>query len=368
MKGAGLLDVLLEHGRRLVAPTDAERAALGALAAAGMVRLTHERVLRCFDAKDDGCAHHPTRACVAWVPIPGDLILDEEDSGAVVCPACGFEHAPLRDRRTLQNAIRLALDDEGVVAWMAGAVRELDRQARRHRLGIAWEVVIGDDDAEVVWLDRSAGTRLTTRAYATARPVVYVVTSARAWSGRFRDDPWLAPVGLGEWFARGSVVISDALARRRGPPLAHEPAMRPWSSNRTVDPPEVTVSLGARVLVVAADRATLDGYEVIGREGVAVLALLRVLVERWRHDVSDGKAPADFCTWAPEDLRSALQDTRGGAPDTGTVRRQLGRLRAGIRDRYRQATGFLLDDNAVIEHVEGNGYRVNPVAVLARLA
>lgn len=363
-----MLDALLEHGRRIVAPSQVERSGLDLLADAGLVRVGTERVFRCFDARDDGCAHHPTRACATWVPVPPDLTEDDEDAGAVVCPACGVEHAPLRDRRTISEAVRVALDEEGVIAWMDAALRALDPEARRQRQGVAWEATVGGEEAEVTWLDRSTTTRLATRAYATARPVVYVVTSSRAWSGRFRDDPWLEPVPLAAWVLRGPAALEDALARRRGPLIVSEPAVRPWSSNRALDPRTVAVPLGARRLVVESDRATLDGHEVIAREGVAVLALLRVLVDAWRDDIGAGKSPADFCTWTPEDLRDALKDTPGGAPDTATVRRQLGRLRAGMRDRYQQATGVLLDDDAVIEHVAGGGYRVNPVTVLAQLA
>ncbi len=298
------------------------------------------------------------------MPVPPDLTEDDD----VVCPACGVEHASVFDHRTLHDAARVAVLEDGVVAWMDAALRAVDREARRLRHGVAWEATVGSEEVEVVWLDQSTTTRLATRAYATARPVVYVVTASRPWSGRFRDDPWLEPVPLAAWVLRGPAALDDALARRRGPLMASEPAMRPWSSNRALDPRTVAVPLGARRLVVEAARATLDGHEVIAREGVAVLALLRVLVERWRDDVGAGKAPADFCAWTPEELRDALKDTQGVAPDTTTARRQLSRLRAGMRERYHQATGVLLDEDAVIEHVAGEGYRLNAVRVLALLA
>lgn len=363
-----MLDALLAHGRRIVRPSESERAGLAMLADAGLVGLRTDRVLRCFDPRDDGCAHHPTRACSTWVPVPPDLTPEDEDAGAVICPACGVEHAPLSDRRTLYEAVQVSLDPDGVIAWMDAALRALDPDARRQRQGVAWDVMIQGDEAEITWLDRSTDTRLATRAYATARPVVYVVTSSRTWSGRFRDDPWLKPIPLGEWVLRGPAALADALARRRGPLVVSEAAARPWSSNRTLEPHTVAMPLGARRLVVEADRATLDGQDVVAREGVAVLALLRVLVEAWRQDVGDGKAPEDFCTWTPEELRDALKDNPGGGPDTATLRRQLARLRTGMRDRYQQATGIRLDDDAVIEYVSGSGYRVNPTTVLASLA
>lgn len=340
---------------------------MDALVGARFVRAAAEQGFTCFDPRDDGSALHPTRACGAWVPIPVDLSEDDEDGGAVVCPACGLEHTPLRDRRSLHEAVTVAVDDHGVIAWMEAAVRRLDPDARRSRRGVGWDLVLDDADAEVVWLDRSLDSPLATRAYAAARPVVYVVTSTRTWAARFRDDPWLQPVGLAEWFVRGDAALRSALARRQGPPLASEPTMRPWSPNRALEDHAVTVPLGARVLVVDADRATLDGHEVVAREGVAVLAILRVLAERWHEDFVDGKPADAFCTWTPEDLRDALKDAASGEPDTPTLRRQLHRLRAGIRDRYQQATGVRLDDDAVIESVHGQGYRVHPTRVLARL-
>ena len=51
-----------------------------------------------------------------------------------------------------------------------------------------------------------------------------------------------------------------------------------------------------------------------------------------------------------------------------TVRRQLVRLRAGVVERYQQATGLRLPDDEVVENVGGQGYRLNPTRVLARLA
>lgn len=319
-------------------------------------------MFRCFDARDAGCAHHPTRACGAWVIVPEDLTAEQEDEGAVVCGACGVEHAPLRDGRTLHARLAVSTLDAGIDAWMEAAVRRLDPSARRLRQGVAWPLAVGDEDVEVVWLDRSAATTLASRAYAAARAVVYVVTASRPWSTRFLEDPWLTPVPLGEWIARGDDAVLDALARRAEPPLVREPAVRAWSPNRRLEERAVAVPLGARALVVAADRATLDGHEVIGRDGTAVLGVLRLLVERWRDDLAAGKEPAAHCVWTPEELAADL-----GA-QTATVRRQLVRLRGGVIERFQQATGVRLPDDEVVENVEGQGYRLNPTRVLARLA
>ncbi len=138
-------------------------------------------MFRCFDARDAGCAHHPTRACGAWIVVPEGLTAEheDEDEGVVVCGACGVEHAPLRDGRTLHARLAVSTLDAVIDAWMEAAVRRLDPSARRLRQVVAWELAVGEEDVEVVWLDRSAATTLASRAYAAARAVVYVVTASR---------------------------------------------------------------------------------------------------------------------------------------------------------------------------------------------
>ncbi len=93
-----------------------------------------------------------------------------------------------------------------------------------------------------------------------------------------------------------------------------------------------------------------------------VLAVLRLLVERWRGDLAAGKEPAAHCVWTAGELAADL-----GA-QTATVRRQLVRLRAGVIERFQQATGVRLPDDEVVENIEGQGYCLNPTRMLARLA
>lgn len=353
MKRVDLIERLLEHGRRWVEPTAEARAALARLEEAGLVVATVDRAFPCFDPMDDACHDHPTRSCGAWVAA---------SEGPTSCRACGAEHE-WPEERTAREVVEVRRDRAGVEAWLRAAVDRLDPDARRLRAGVAWQVLVGEHDAELVWLDEHTPEALTTRAYAVGRSVVYLVAEPRRWRGRFVQEPWLEPLSLATWVVEGPAAVRRALASRRAGAREEE---RAWSAMRAARPRAVTMPLGARVLEVGADRATLDGHEVVGRDGVAVLALLRVLAQRWREDVADQKAPADHCTWTVDELRLAVGES-GQSPSRGTVQRQLQRVRAGIRDRYQRATGIRLDEDAVVEHVRGEGYRIHPTGVLARV-
>ncbi len=355
MMDAALVERLLEDGRAVVDPDDAGRAVIAALGEAGLVGCDEGVAFRCVDPSEDACLDHPTRACSAWVWLDG-----EDDA---VCRSCGTEHEQPAATRRLRPALRVSLDGGGVERWLEAGVRAVDPRARRLRAGVAWSLAADDRDVEVVWLDAHTPEALTTRGYATSRAVLYVVASIRAWAGRFGREPWLTPLSLAAWFVEGEAAVRAALARRHAAP-GNEP---PWSSSRAVPPRVLSGPLGARLLEVHGDRALLDGHEVVGRDGVAVLALLRVFVSRWREDLADGKAPDDFCVWSVDELRSASAHAEGGRPDPATLRRQLQRLRKGMRDRYQQATGIALGEDDVIEHVPGEGYRLHPTRVLAHL-
>lgn len=362
------IEAVLEDGRRLISPPARQRAALDSLAAAGLIRVTRDQVARCADAQEALTSRGP-RACSEWVQVPGDTTEQDVIAGAIVCPACGTELRLWERGRPFREQWTVAADEEGIRAWMEAAVHKLDPHARRLREGLAWLVSVGDRDITLVWLDRSLDTRLATRAYASAQTVVYVVTTPRRWSGRFREDPWLEPVSLGEWFERGDAVVLESVARRLLPPLAQEPAARPWASSRSPEPFAFTRALGARRLLVGRSRATLDEVEIVGPEGTSVLGVLRALVLRWREDLADGKSPEDFCVWTPEEILAALQDSGTVTTDSPpTIRRQLARLRTGISERYQRATGIRLADDEVIENVSGLGYRINPSRILALLA
>ena len=355
MTDAALLERLLEDGRTLVAPDDAEQEAAAALVEAGLLVCREGEVFRCFDPAEDVCQDHPTRACSAWVWADG--------GGDAVCRACGTEHEQPAAARRLRSAVQVSRDAAGLDRWLEASVRAVDADARRLRAGAAWSLAVDDADVEVVWLDADTPEALTSRAYATSRAVLYVVACPRVWAGRFGQEPWLTPLSLATWFVEGPAAVREALAGRTAAPAAE----LPWASSRRVTPRVLPLPLGARLLEVDAERAQLDGHEVVGRDGVAVLALLRVFVSRWREDLADGKAPDDFCVWSVDELRSALVQAEGRRPDPATVRRQLQRLRRGMRDRYQQATGVALGEDDVIERLPGEGYRLHPTRVLAHL-
>ncbi len=352
MKRADLIERLLEDGRRWVEPTEQVLAAMARLEQAGLVRSSVGRGFVCFDPADEACQEHPNRSCGALVSVCDEV---------AVCRACGAEHE-WPEERTARDVVEVRRDRAGVEAWLCAAVARLDPDARRLRAGVAWQVLVGEQDAELVWLDEHTPEALTTRAYAVGRSVVYVVAEPRRWRGRFVQEPWLEPLSLATWVVDGPAAVRRALASRR----AGAQDERAWSAMRAARPRAVAMPLGARVLEVGADRATLDGHEVVGRDGVAVLALLRVLAQRWREDVADQKASTDHCTWTVDELRLAVGES-GPTPTRGTVQRQLQRVRAGIRDRYQRVTGIRLEEDAVVEHVRGEGYRIHPTGVLVRV-
>jgi hypothetical protein len=357
-----VLDRLLEDGRALVGPSAPEEAAATALAAAGLVRLLRDQVLRCFDGSA-ACAAHPTRACAEWIGVPENTRAGEDDEQHIVCPDCGFEHPASGAGRALRPRLSVRVDQDGALAWMDAAAQALDAGARRMRQGVGWRLELPEAELELVWLDRSLDSALATRAYATSRSVLYVVTASCRWSGRFRDDPWLAPLPLGTWFARGASAITEAAAAGPRPPMLCEPALRPWSPNRPAEERAWPVALGARVLEISAQGATLDGIEVLRADAPAALAMLRALALRWREDVGDGKAAADHCFYTPDEIAEmAGLVVRGEA-----ARKQVARLRAGVVERYAAATGVRLAEGAVIENSVGVGYRVGAAGVVVRV-
>jgi Queuosine biosynthesis protein QueC len=104
-----------------------------------------------------------------------------------------------------------------------------------------------------------------------------------------------------------------------------------------------------------------DGRKRILIDGIAPLTaagefrLVSVLVRLHREDREAERAPANFRTMTATDLAEA-------ASSTGDVagRKAISRLREKINGEYRELYGSLLDLDAVIENVQGKGYRLNP--------
>ena len=376
---------VLEDGFWVREPTECVRAAVALAVGAGLVDPRWWRTFPCAaeDPADDVDPEAPAdRTCPAWVALPegwveqapGEDAADEAwdtwaaQPGMLDCPGCGRQHRVGLFPRPACDAVRTRLLDEGVRSFMAAQLEALDPDTRPLRQGVGWRSVLGDDEVAVVWLDRSLEGRTTTRSFGAAQPTVYVTHAPRRWSARFRDEPNVVVLGLADWVAGGAPALLDVVARAcRHPLLVSEPGLRPWARIRAPGPRVVHQPLGGRLLVVEPARATLDGVEVIGRDGRGVLAVLGFLVARWREDVADGKAPADHCVWTPEDIVAGLRDIGVGATDSpATVRRQLSRLRVGVARRYLETTGVRLGEDAVVENVVGQGYRVHSGAVVAR--
>jgi len=126
--------------------------------------------------------------------------------------------------------------------------------------------------------------------------------------------------------------------------------------------------LGACELVVTDKAATLDGVEVLGTRASGLVPILRLLVERWHEDLVDGKAPDGHCCFTVGEIREHLRDERGSAPTEGTVRKRLTRLRQAIPERYKAQARRTLGVDAVVEDVDGFGYRLRPLGLTAHLS
>ena len=359
MKGPTVTEVeeVLEEGRWAVAPASRYVLAMETCRAVGVASVAWDLVFRCFDPRDSASLVDAVdRTCRSWLFAPAD----GSDLDGEVCSSCGREH--FGPRRTQRRAT-VHIDREGCIAWINRLLLGLDSAAVRLREGVAWRLVVGYEELVVVWLDESLGTRLVNRAFALSGPVLYVTTAPRTWSARVRDDPLITPISLATWIVRGSQAIQEWLsAWVQSPALAAEPALRLWANDRSPDSMVLHYPLGARILVLTAKGATLEGIDVLGSDATGVLPLLRFFVERWREDIVDGKAPDAHCTWLPEEIR--VDGDAASRPDT--VRRQITRLRSGISARYIAATGLPIGEKSVIDHVEGAGYRLQP-NVLARI-
>lgn len=98
-----------------------------------------------------------------------------------------------------------------------------------------------------------------------------------------------------------------------------------------------------------------------------VLPVLRFLVDRWREDLADGKEPDDHCCFTVADIREVLRDHGGRVPSEGTLRKQLTRLREHLASNYFSRAGRPLGSDAVVQHVDGLGYRLRPLGLVARV-
>jgi hypothetical protein len=351
------VDVALQDGRTFVDPSAEEDAGLRLVVEAGLARVVTDRVFRCFDPADDASTHDAVdRTCFTWVPwnAPEDVDPEAwEDGGYVVCPRCGREHHPMADGRTAHRRAGVTLVPDGVIAWVDAALRKVDPDLRRLRVGVGWEIVVGDREVDVVWLDASAGTPLTTRARALAREAVWLVTRRAPWAQVEADEPWLVVLSLAEWLTDPrSLRAAVARSRRDGPPLLSEPSLRPWAPP-TAPPARVFVDrVGAHELRITDDGVWLDRWLVVPADATSAIVILRALAAVWRTDVGDGLA--DHRSLDSAALRTAMNH-RG---DHDSVRRQVLRLREQVREKYVAASGIGMIEDAVIERTP-DGWRLH---------
>jgi hypothetical protein len=285
------------------------------------------------------------------------------------CQECGCEHWIEEDTPDLTERVRIRIIRAGVTAKLEGLLTKVDDRHRRMPDAVAWRAFVDERDVFVCVLDWSTTSRYATWAFASTNPVVYVVVDWRRFQARFRDAPGqvlpLYQLVVDE--TRLVQAMAQAAQSAFGPMLASEPPPPVWNPLRETKPRIVRQQLGARELVVGAGSAMLDGVEVLGSRAAGLLPVLRFLVARWREDLVDGKQPEDHCCFTVDEIREGMRAPDGRASASGTVRKQLTRLRERISANYLRRAGSPLGPDAVVEHVEGLGYRLSSTGLAARL-
>jgi 7-cyano-7-deazaguanine synthase in queuosine biosynthesis len=118
---------------------------------------------------------------------------------------------------------------------------------------------------------------------------------------------------------------------------------------------EEGMETGLMLLAVddAGKRILIDGIAPL--TGPVDFRLMSVLVRLHREDREDERAPGNFRTISAADLAEA-------ANTTGEVagRKAVSRLRKKIDGEYHELYGSRLDADAIIQNVQGKGYRLNP--------
>ncbi len=353
---------LIQDGRAFDLP-DAEICHdLHELESKGVVSTTQTRVFRCSD-RPGGLPLGPIdRSCDSIIEFRGP-------TEPHLCDQCVAEHWLDEEEAGLGHRVRVHVVREGVERRLDQYLNRLDDRCRRMPDAVAWRVFVGGRDVYVCVLDWSKDSRFVTRAFASTNAVVYVVVDWRHFAGRF-------PEGLGEVLPLYKIIANEAELGRAlteapdgpHPLVVSEPPPPVWNPSPTPKPLVYRQVLGARELVVSEKVATLDGVEVLGSRATALLTILRFLVERWHEDLVDGKAPDDHCCFTVGDIREHLRDDQGRAPTEGTVRKRLTRIRHGIPERYQAQARRTLGPDAVIEHVDGFGYRLRPLGLAAHIS
>ena len=361
----GVTERLLEDGRTIDEPDELERTELERLESMGLVSVRWSQTFLCVDHGDDHDLRYAhDRACNQRISLTTghrDDPCREEDDREYICPACGRAHWPLRRRRTLYPQARIGLAQEDVATWLEAQLGKIVDSPGRIGTAAVWRFPQDDDELYVVLLDACLDTRYATRGFARSQRVLYVVIDHRAFSARFIDADWLRFVFLHEVVAGGLAGLRERLTERGpGPLLCQEPATPVWLPMRSPQPRAASRVLGMHRLELAEGVAKLDDVVVVPSGAEALLEVLGFFAARWREDMLDGKGAADHCAYSPDEVLED-QEERGVAKTqaAGTIRRHINRLRNTIQRRYMDATGLGIGKDAVVERVEGGGFRLN---------
>ena len=360
---------LLQDGRVIDEPTEDERAELRRLQDLGLIAVSWRKYFLCIDHNDDtDLLHAWKRACPQKIELTtsgsDDEDIQHEDDLQYVCEECGRAHWPIRRHRSLYPRAVVTMTAAAVEAFFDACVREIDPDAERLHGGPAFRVRVDGRAVHACLLDECTDTPYATRSFASVQPIVFVTAAPRIYTDRLPGgDDWLEPLALHDLARAGSRALRERLATQGSLPYprtiaetqarVHLPLRRPGSR-------VVHERLGRHVLALQDDTASLDEVIVVSGRAKGQLPVLRVLAEQWRDDVAGGR-PRDAHRHLRLDevLDKLLAAGVDRTSDVESVRRIINRLRSGIAQAYVNATGIVIDDDAVIEGGDGYGYRIN---------
>jgi hypothetical protein len=139
-----------------------------------------------------------------------------------------------------------------------------------------------------------------------------------------------------------------------------ESTPRPFPQDDHLPPDEDTddkLDAGGDQILLAVD----EQQERILVYGFATLTspihyrIMCVLVELFRQDTSEQLAPKNFRT-----AKAAELADKTSSPDEEATRQAISRLRKKLSKEHQELYGSSLSQDAVIESVQGKGYRINP--------
>lgn len=368
---------LLQDGRIVDEPTEEERTELRRLQGLGIITLSWRKYFLCIDHNDDADLLHAwKRACRQKIELTSSGCDDEdiqrEDDLQYVCEECGRAHWPIRRRRTLYRRAVVTMTAAAVEVFFEACVREIDPDAERLGDGPAFRVRVDGHAVHACLLDECTETPYATRSFASVQPIVFVTAAPRIYTDRMPGgDDWLEPLALYHLARAGSRALRERLAAQGAlqfPRTTAEAQAHVHLPLRRPGPRVVRERLGRHVLAIQDDTASLDDVIVVSGRAKGQLPVLRVLAEQWRDDLSDGRSRAAHHHLRLDEVLDKLQAAGvDRTSDVESVRRAINRLRTGIAQAYVNATGIVIDDNAVIDGGDGYGYRINAESVTVDL-